>query len=308
MSDSRLIVDLTKAYNLQMQKLAKAVKDRNAEEASYASDGVYENRMMIYDKLREETYIHLPDASIIQTLLSIRDNKDDQLLGFVKWTEEKDSEHTEAFKKEHPDIWEKFGLWSSWLLDDTKDNPLNDEEERVLWEHINARPSRHVPAVDDLDKNEYARNKATDNIVELYEKLDLYSYWVRSLEVGPILLVEKETMPSVGFFEEIRSSYSLGQYASSIVLCRALLEELLKNFYKQKMNVTSEKELEDLWKRDLYGLIGDEKLYLNGTLKDRLHRVRLCAKEVVHRGMSVDQNEALEHIKNTLAVIEELYS
>jgi len=140
MSDTKLIVDLIKAYILQMQKLAKAVKDHNAEDASCASDGVYENRKIIYDRLCEETYITLPDATIIETLRSIRDNKDDQLLGFLKLVEEKDSEHTEAFKKEHPDIWEKIGLWDSWLFGDTKENPLNDEEERVLLEHINADP------------------------------------------------------------------------------------------------------------------------------------------------------------------------
>jgi len=161
---------------------------------------------------------------------------------------------------------------------------------------------------DDLDRNSFAIDTATVNPVELYDELDLYSYWERSLEVGPILLVEKNTKPSAGFFEEKRSCYSLSQYASSVVLCRALLEEVLKNYYKEKMNVTSEKEIEDLWKRDLYGLIGDEKLYLKGPLKDRLHRVRLCAKQVVHRGKGAGQKEALEHIKNTRSVIEELYS
>lgn len=334
MSDLNLILDLVKAYNLKVKNHIKAVKNKDNEAASRLSEGAFEDRKMIYDKLRDETCIALPDSTIIETLRSIRDGKGDHWLEFVKWAEGKNSEHFDSFKKEHQDIWEKFVLWP---FDDTKENQLSNEEWEILSIHINATPSRHVPTEEDLSKEKHVNNVFINDerIGELLEMYDLSGHDKRSLEIEPILLVEKETKPSSGFFGEIRSCYSLCQYSASVVLCRAFLEEALKEFCRQvrpdasvghkskrcpkckeiliegKSYLLSSQEGEDkLWAYGLMKIVHDKELSLklDKALKEKVLAVSEAAKEILHRGKGVGQEEALQHIRNTRSVIEELYA
>lgn len=141
----------------------------------------------------------------------------------------------------------------------------------------------------------------------LYGGLLIAGFNSSLMKVGPIFLNEKnEAKKFINLYEKIRVCFAKEEYEAAIIFCRALLEEALWNIYSEKTGTKKKTR-----KLMLTILMEAKNLNLNAELKEKIELVRDAADNLLHSGaftdITIGRSIALEQIKNTITVLEELF-
>ncbi len=134
------------------------------------------------------------------------------------------------------------------------------------------------------------------------------NFFKRKNEVGAIVV--SQTLPDVFLYhlERLKECYSLGLYEATIVYCRAVLESgLYVSFKRRVKRGPKEKDFEE-W--NLNALIKSMKRFLTKHSYEQSHSIKNKANNILHwkhGRVSVSEREALDTIKATFAVIEEIF-
>lgn len=145
---------------------------------------------------------------------------------------------------------------------------------------------------------------------------DLIGYYFNKIRIGPIISSSKVPDRLLAYFDELRETFAFGQYRSSIVLCRALLEMALYEKLKAKgafKNKDPKVIQIDVAKEDnlnrYINMAKWEHVMQTGSC-DMAHEVRKTANAVLHAKDSekaLNPKDAMEVIFKTLKIIEHLY-
>jgi hypothetical protein len=123
------------------------------------------------------------------------------------------------------------------LIDEIKDEPVEDYDEYWL--------------------NEFAN------------QYDLPNCPVRRLIAGAIISSREIPSKIIRLFDEMRDCYMFGLYNSTIIFCRAILEECLKQHYENSNPNVPTEEIENM---QLFELL--KKVNLPKELKKEAHEIR----------------------------------
>ncbi|OGW39093.1 MAG: hypothetical protein A2Y97_08215 [Nitrospirae bacterium RBG_13_39_12] len=121
-------------------------------------------------------------------------------------------------------------------------------------------------------------------------------------------IISSREIPSkiIKLFDEMRDCYMFGLYNSTIIFCRAILEECLKQHYENTNPNVPTEEIENM---QLFELL--KKVNLPKELKKEAHEIRKKAKNILHRAQiqnsSEIQENALSAIRSVTLVVENLF-
>lgn len=146
---------------------------------------------------------------------------------------------------------------------------------------------------DDYDKY------SNDALLEFTGQYDHVKYYLRKRQIGALISMYeiKDTLKDLFF--EIRELYALSLDKSCITLCRAILEKALRiklNNYKDELSELINK--------------GNRDRRYNENLKEKAHRVRQVANDVLHLADdNLTINVSLESVINdTIEFVEHLHN
>ena len=134
------------------------------------------------------------------------------------------------------------------------------------------------------------------------------NFFKRKNEVGAIIV--SHSLPEVFLYHlgKLKECYSLGLYEATVIYCRAVLESGLYASFKQKVKRgPKEKDFEE-W--NLKSLINSMKRFLTNESYEQSHSLRKKANNILHwkhGKIVVSEKEALDAIKTTFAIIEEMF-
>jgi hypothetical protein len=123
----------------------------------------------------------------------------------------------------------------------------------------------------------------TDYVVEINGEYDLENFILRRMEAGAIIIGKSLPTQIIRLFDKVKELYMFGSYEATIVFCRALIEETLKNVYHSQHPKTRKRRIDNM---SLYDLLNGVKFPNESpNLKDELDAVRKAAKLLIHRAM-----------------------
>ncbi|MHB2154376.1 DUF4145 domain-containing protein [Calditrichota bacterium GD2] len=167
----------------------------------------------------------------------------------------------------------------------------------------------------------YSPEEITDEILEggfgglMLDAIDDYAY--RATKLRPIFLTFRpENKEFYIYYNEAMNCWLHGLNNSSIIIISSLIENILKEILiKLPENdvikvIKIIKEDEDIKRieANFFDLINfaEKKGFISITSKENLHKLRNIRNAIVHKGITLDSDEALMHLENTKDVIEEL--
>jgi len=158
--------------------------------------------------------------------------------------------------------------------------------------------------------------KFDDFFDDFHTWFNIIGYYVDKTIIGPIISSSKVPDHILAYFNELKEIYAFGQYRSSLVLCRALLEMALydklkaRGVFKVKnpkvtdINVAKEDNL------NRYIDVAKRKHLITRASYEIAHKVRTTANSVLHAKdtkMQLNAKEVLEAMFDTIRIIENLY-
>ena len=134
------------------------------------------------------------------------------------------------------------------------------------------------------------------------------NFFKRKNEVGAIVV--SSSLPDVFLHHlgKLKECYSLGLYEATVVYCRAVLESGLYGSFKR--NVRRGPKEKDFEEWNLKSLINSMKRFLSHDSYVQAHSLREKANNILHwkhEKIVISEREALDAIKATFGIIEEMY-
>lgn len=180
--------------------------------------------------------------------------------------------------------------------------------------------------VEEIDKRSFKNYlSALDEerwfLSDFTNEYDFIDYYYSKMKIGPIIASFHIPDYIQDYFNEIRETYALGLYRSSVALCRALLEMSLfdklsrKGVFRDRNSKVTNMDMvkEDTLIRFIY--LGKRERILNNEKKDLAHGIRKSANNILHlkgknkkEDLPLSEKDTFEIVINTIKVIEYLYS
>jgi len=136
-------------------------------------------------------------------------------------------------------------------------------------------------------------------------------FFTRRNEVATLIANESLPIHFVKHFQNLRECYALGLFQATVIYCRAVIEtgcfEALQRREKIKHNST----INDTREYSLKILMRSIKPYVYSGNWDLADKVIKKADEILHskrKDVVIEKNQAYDSIKDTFAIIEELFS
>lgn len=136
-------------------------------------------------------------------------------------------------------------------------------------------------------------------------------FFTRRNEVSTLILAESIPTHFLQHFRNLRECYALGLFQTAIIYCRALIETGCFEALRRKGRVRLDPKLEDIREYSLKLLMGSAKALVCRDNWDRADEVIKKADRILHskrEATTTSQNDAYDAIKDTFAIIEELFS
>jgi hypothetical protein len=142
----------------------------------------------------------------------------------------------------------------------------------------------------------------------IIEKYNLANYYIRLMFIGSLILgISNVPSNLYSFVKEARENYALGNYNAVFSLCRTIIEISMKDIINKKKIRHKDGRIIDIKDDPITTLINSVS---RGVLNQKLKTLYFSkTSAVIHGWKKIDkEEEARELLKDTLKVIQELYS
>ena len=170
--------------------------------------------------------------------------------------------------------------------------------EKVTGESISQESEADIDIVDALF------SEGTVNYVD-------EGFFTRRNEVSTLILTESIPNHFLQHFRNLRECYALGLFETTTIYCRALIETGCFEALRRKGQVRLEPNVEDIREYSLKALMRSVKALVCRGNWNKADTVIKKADRILHskrEATSTNQNDAYAAIKDTFAIIEELFS
>jgi len=136
-------------------------------------------------------------------------------------------------------------------------------------------------------------------------------FFTRKNQVGTLIVSESLPEHFVHHFHNLRECFSLGLFQATVIYCRAVIETGCFEALRRKGKVRVASKLEDIREYSLKALMGSIKPFVDQGNWGNADKVIKKADDVLHskrKKVAVTEGEAYDAIKDTFAIIEELFS
>jgi hypothetical protein len=136
-------------------------------------------------------------------------------------------------------------------------------------------------------------------------------YYTRKNEVGTLIVNESLPEHFVHHFQNLRDCYALALFQATIIYCRAVIETGCFEALRRKGKVRLDPKVEDFREFNLKSLMNSIKHFVYGENWDKADKVIKKANGILHSKIektNVTQTDAYNAIKDTFAIVEELFS
>jgi tetratricopeptide (TPR) repeat protein len=227
-----------------------------------------------------------------------------------------------ALKEHRNTIKRLFGVKDNILLQ--LDNPETVKAIKKIRDDQDfyARLISEIPAIEKEDVIDYYGEHW---LIKLNAEYDLENFFVRRIEAGAIILHRRPSQKILKLFGKLRDCYTCGLYEATMLFCRAILEQSLKNNKKaseqfDRFMRSNPKEKDNLENRI-------ENSPLPKQLKEKAQDIRKYVNSIIHNanieeypsekiyinlnqketfGVTIHKNEPLMAIRDTVFILEEL--
>lgn len=165
--------------------------------------------------------------------------------------------------------------------------------------------------------HDYLSLQFDDIFDEFNTWFSVIDYYYSKIKIGPIISSNHIPPNIIVYFNELRETFAFYQYRASIIMCRAILEMALFDSLLRKKIITK-----NVPKVTPIDISREDKLHsfiriarknniLDKRHADIAHKIRQTANNTLHlkdhHPVQVTENETLEVILNTVAVVEKIY-
>jgi hypothetical protein len=316
MIEEKYIEDVLKGYRRSEEKLRKLLRDEkiDIERMNMSLIALKNNRKVIKCLFKNNPSLEIRNPETREIIRNVRDDKDSyidlieilanrifQALMMREMNIEDINRLLEGFKYRSP--LSKYRIHEGSSIE-TDYPPLIGEQliQRIKEE----RDPELLRDLFDEIKDEQVEDYNEDWLNEFADQYDLPNYPLRRLTAGAIISGREIPSKITSLFDEMRDCYMFGLYNSTIIFCRAILEECLKQHYENANPNVPTEEIENM---QLFELL--KKVNLPKELKKEAHEIRKKAKNILHRAQiqksSEIQENALSAIRSVTLVVENLF-
>lgn len=136
-------------------------------------------------------------------------------------------------------------------------------------------------------------------------------FFTRKNQVGTLIVSEALPEPFVHHFHKLRECFSLGLFQPTVIYCRAVIETGCFEALRRKGKVKVASKVADIREYSLKKLMGSIKPFVYKGNWENADKVIKKADDVLHskrKKVAVSEEDAFDAIKDTFAIIEELFS
>lgn len=136
-------------------------------------------------------------------------------------------------------------------------------------------------------------------------------FFTRKNEVGTLIVSQSLPENFVYHFQNLRECYALGLFQATVIYCRAVIETGCFEALRRRGQVRLDSKVEDFREYSLKKLMQSIKHYVYPNNWDKADKVIKKADSILHskrQKVIVTQPEAYDSIKDTLAIVEEIFS
>ena len=158
-------------------------------------------------------------------------------------------------------------------------------------------------AEDEIDWMDTLFSKGTADYVD-------WDFFRRRNEVGSI--IGSQSLPDVFLhhLDKLKECYALSLFEATIIFCRSVIEVGVFEALKRKGEIKSDKKVADIGEYRLNNLMRRIKPFVYQGNWEKGQKVIKHANKILHSKRNkivVSENEAYDSIKDTIAIIEELF-
>jgi len=309
----KLIEDVVNSYNIFEEKLRNFLKDEKIDimKTNRLLVALKENRKIIKRLFKDNLSLKVYKPETRKIIKKVRDNND-SYIDLLKILSERIFYALRMREMSIEDI--------DRLLEGVKHRYLsftiNEDFSETFYRHIISeeliQKIQDIGTPDLLKElfeqivEELPEDYSEDWLNDFAEQHDFPNFPLRQIEAGAIIYCRNIPLKIISLFDEMRDCYMFGLYNATIIFCRAILEECLKQYYK---NRNPEMPVEKIENMPLNLLL--EKVNLPEELKKEAHKIRKEAKSILHRAnvqkLPEIQERALFAIRSTTLVVEKLF-
>jgi len=135
--------------------------------------------------------------------------------------------------------------------------------------------------------------------------------FTRRNQIGTLIVNESIPDHILHHYQNLRECYALGLFEATVIYCRAVIETGCFEALRRKGKVKLELRDRDIREYSLKALMNSIKPFVYRDNWDSADRVIKKADDVLHskrKKIRVTQDEAYDAIKDTFAIVEELFS
>jgi len=136
-------------------------------------------------------------------------------------------------------------------------------------------------------------------------------FFTRKNEVGTLIVSGSLPDHFVHHFQNLRECYALGLFQATVIYCRAVIETGCFEALRRKGKVKLNSKAEDIREFSLKALMNSIKPFIYRDNWENANKVIKKADGILHskrQKMTITQIEAYNAIKDTFAIIEEIFS
>jgi hypothetical protein len=136
-------------------------------------------------------------------------------------------------------------------------------------------------------------------------------FYTRRNEVATLFVSESLPDHFIHHFQNLRECYALGLFEATVIYCRAVIETGCFEALNRRENLLQKSSVPDTPEYSLKKLMRSIKKYVHQGNWDNVDKVIKKADEVLHskrNNITIIKDQAYDAIKDTFAIIEELFS
>ncbi|NIA11950.1 MAG: hypothetical protein GWP10_20065 [Nitrospiraceae bacterium] len=136
-------------------------------------------------------------------------------------------------------------------------------------------------------------------------------FFTRRNEVATLIVSESLPSNFTHHFQNLRECYALGLFQTTIIYCRTVIEAGCFEALNRRENLSHDSEVTDALDYNLKELMNSIKKYVCNENWEKADRVIKKANEILHskrNNVIINKDQAYDAIKDTFAIIEELFS
>ena len=136
-------------------------------------------------------------------------------------------------------------------------------------------------------------------------------FFTRKNEVGTLIISESLPDHFVHHFQSVRECCALGLFQTTVIYCRAVIETGCFEALRRRGRAKLDSRVGDISEFSLKVLMRNIKPFVYGENWDKADKVIKKADSILHskkQKVSITQEEAYNAIKDTFAIVEEIFS